>query len=476
MRGCAAPGQADGGETLTIECGQLRRQQIVGDQHGIVGQRKIHRPRLAGERQQHVRLDVEQVIGPLAQARILQCLEGGDGAADRSTPRISGALARNDQLLRRLIQLRVVEKLQMRRNDCTAGGASGSRHAREAGARVRPGLIERDALMRSAAALFSDGDFAAFDSRSAADGKTGDRRHAGENSSRLRGAGFARRCVRRTRGGSRAAVTRSRLHVQCLLNAAHDAGHGLRSIGTAGPNCQLVALAHPERHDGDHAARIGAAAMGGERRLRAKCLGALCQQRRGPRMQALAQRHDERLRGGRVIRPRGRLRRRWRWRWRCARCGFGNAGDLEQQISRRHRPGRAALAKTQAIHGRHQDGRHQALGTARDGVQVEANQFIPRPDARARPHARLEAAAGQRNRVDADMNQHVDAGGCANRDRVSGCRQGGDFAGAGGEENPAGRVNGEAVAQHALGKHRIRHRIQRVAPTIERRQNPYVRH
>ena len=142
-----------------------------------------------------MRLHVEQVIGPLAQARILECLEGGDGAADRGTPRISGALARDDQFLRRLIQLRVVEKLQMRRNDCTAGGASGSRHAREPGARMRAGLIERDALVRSAATLLGDGDFAPFDSRGAADRKAGDRRHAGENSSRLRGAGVAGRCA-----------------------------------------------------------------------------------------------------------------------------------------------------------------------------------------------------------------------------------------------------------------------------------------
>ena len=74
------PPKADGCQAPPIERGQFGWQQIVGEQDGLLGQRQMHGPRLAGERQQDMRFDVEQIVGPLPQARIVQRLECGDGS------------------------------------------------------------------------------------------------------------------------------------------------------------------------------------------------------------------------------------------------------------------------------------------------------------------------------------------------------------------------------------------------------------
>ena len=68
VRRSAAAAQANGDQSMPVEGGQFRGQQIIGDQHGLLGQRESHRPRFAGERQQHMRFHVEQIIGAFAQA------------------------------------------------------------------------------------------------------------------------------------------------------------------------------------------------------------------------------------------------------------------------------------------------------------------------------------------------------------------------------------------------------------------------
>ena len=72
--------------------------------------------------------------------------------------------------------------------------------------------------------------------------------------------------------------------------------------------------------------------------------------------------------------------------------------DFEQQLTRRHRTRRAAPAQAQAVHRRHDDGRHQTLGAARHDVEIEADQLIAGSDDGARADARLESAPAQLQR------------------------------------------------------------------------------
>ncbi len=146
VRGGAAAAQADGDQARTVERGQFRRQQIVGDQHGSLGQWDVHRPRFAGERQQHMRFHVEQVIDPFAQARILECLERTDRPADRGAPGEAGALARGDRFMRCLVHLRIVEELQVRGDDFAAGGPARRGHAFEPHTDIDPRLFQFSAF------------------------------------------------------------------------------------------------------------------------------------------------------------------------------------------------------------------------------------------------------------------------------------------------------------------------------------------
>src|SRR5258708_1328185 len=70
-----------------------------------------------------------------------------------------------------------------------------------------------------------------------------------------------------------------------------------------------------------------------------------------------------------------------------------------------------------------------------------------------------------------DVNAAVDALSGADRQGMCGRRQGDDLAGAGCDENSAGRVDGNPVAEHAARKHGVRYFVERAAPAIERRQD-----
>ena len=59
-------------------------------------------------------------------------------------------------------------------------------------------------------------------------------------------------------------VPRGRFHTQSFFDGGDQTRHGLRGIGAAGLDDQFVALAHAQRHDGHHAARIRIAAVGAQ--------------------------------------------------------------------------------------------------------------------------------------------------------------------------------------------------------------------
>ena len=88
-------------------------------------------PRLAGERQQHVRFNIHEVIGALFHARVIERLESRDRSSGRLPPRISGAFALADEACRAFIQRRILQKLEMRGDDFMARRTAGVAHAFE---------------------------------------------------------------------------------------------------------------------------------------------------------------------------------------------------------------------------------------------------------------------------------------------------------------------------------------------------------
>ncbi len=470
MRGRAAAGQTNGEQPLPVQRGQFRRQQVRGEQHGLLGQRDDHRPCLAGERQQHLRFHIEQVIGPFAQPRVAQGLERGNGAADGGAPGESGALAGGDERIRRLVHLGIVEKLPMGRDDGAPRGDARLGQQRETRVGLRPRLVQCGAFMCRAQAVLDDRNLAALDARGAAHRKAahGDCAaknsiggHAARRGRRRAGAWCGVRGLCGARGWRRAVM----LHAQGFVDAGQKAGHRLRSVGTDGPDRQFVAVARAESHDGDHAARIGAAPVGAERDQGLLRLGALREQGGRPGVQAMTQGHDERMHGR--IADYGGMRLR-----RVGRC----CHDLEQQIARGHGTARSRSPQTQAVERRHHYRRHQTLGGARHDVEIDADQLVAGANRCSRPHARLESPTAQADGIDADVNQEVDALRGADGYGVGGCRQRGDLTGAGREQNSAGRIDGEPVAEHALREYRVGNFVERAQPAIEGREDLKVRH
>ena len=81
----------------------------------------------------------------------------------------------------------------------------------------------------------------------------------------------------------------SQIQPLCFLECGQHLHNGLRRCGALGLNRKLISMAHAERHDADHAARIGGAAVRTKRDRSRNAFGAPCQQRRRPGMQALRQ-------------------------------------------------------------------------------------------------------------------------------------------------------------------------------------------
>ncbi len=188
-----------------------------------------------------MRFHIEQVIRPLAQARIIEHLERGDGTADGGAPCEAGALSQADELIGLLVHLRIVEELQMCGDDVAASGASRLGYAREPRPHVGAGHFKSVALGHGTRAGFGDVDLAALDSRCAADREAADRGHCSECPSVQR---RRRAAARRSSAVNGAALSgsalsgsvpmRGVLRAQCFLEGRHQACHGLFGLDAAG--------------------------------------------------------------------------------------------------------------------------------------------------------------------------------------------------------------------------------------------------
>ena len=107
-----------------------------------------------------------------------------------------------------------------------------------------------------------------------------------------------------------------------------------------------------------------------------------------------------------------------------------------------------------------QDLGQQAARLAGDQIDVEADQDLADFDLFALAHLRRESLALEQHGIDADMQQHFDALLGGDGQRVVGLVQLGDRAGHRRQQLARGGVEGNAVADHLLGKDRIGYRFE----------------
>ena len=134
--------------------------------------------------------------------------------------------------------------------------------------------------------------------------------------------------------------------------------------------------------------------------------------------------------------------------------------------------GGAAVAENDPV-GRRDNRSHQTLGASRHNVQIEPDEFVAGLDLGAWLDLRFETSTAETHRVDADVNQHIYAEDAADGDGMAAIRQSSHFSRTRGADDAGRRINGEAVAEHAPGKHGVWDLIEGAAPAVERRDDSY---
>ena len=109
MRGRTALRQTQPRNPSALETEQLRGQQVARDDDGPGRGLRRGAAVKTRQRQQYLRLEVQQVIDPLAQARIIQRAQRARLRTDHLPPGEAGALALSDQGARAGKQFRVLE-------------------------------------------------------------------------------------------------------------------------------------------------------------------------------------------------------------------------------------------------------------------------------------------------------------------------------------------------------------------------------
>ncbi len=96
-----------------VEREELRRQEVVGEDDGVLRQLARHRRLLAAQHANHLVLEIAQVGGSLAHARIVErgerCREPARGLA----PRGGGAAAAGDRFQGEAKELRILHQLRV---------------------------------------------------------------------------------------------------------------------------------------------------------------------------------------------------------------------------------------------------------------------------------------------------------------------------------------------------------------------------
>jgi hypothetical protein len=448
VRGGAAAADRQAGDAPRIELHQLRRQQVVGDDDGAVRQ-GVRRGGLAGKLQQHLAAQVGKVGRALHHPRVARCAQLVDVPADGAAPASPGAGASGDRRAGCRRQLGVGQEGQVRLNDLTAlgGFAALARAQRRLDRGERAG--ERGGFgIRRAGGL--DDDHLGLDQpHRRADGEAGRGRHAAERAQR--GGGRRRGLERFGEGRDRRGGA---------LPVRHHRGQGDQRLGRIDPardHLDLVAQPHRQRHHRDRTAGVGAATGDLQGDLGGELAGLVGDQRRRTGVQPVRQADPHQ--------PAQRLARTRRRR-------IAGRGDQRAQgqdrIAQPHLTAADRVLDGEVLTVDHHDRRHQAGGVADQYFQVEGQQQRAERHRLADRDLGDEALAAALHRLQTDVQQDFGAVGGAHRHRVQVVVQADHHAVAGRAQLAQGGIDGEAVAKHLLGEHRIGRLGQRQRPASER--------
>jgi hypothetical protein len=214
-------------------------------------------------------------------------------------------------------------------------------------------------------------------------------------------------------------------------------------IGPTRFNHNLIAAANSKGHQGDGAASVGLMAVRRDLHLSRQSLDRVNEQRSRTCVDPMLERnvhapHD--ATGGRIR--------------NAARIALPDR-KLHQEVSSAQGSVLAAAQDAETAACGEDYGRQQTLGTLGYDIHVEADQRLTGTDVRPRTGVLLETLAAEPYGVYADVDQHLDAAGCAHSHRMPGCRKQDDFTITRCEDRRGSRVYQHAIAEHAAGEHRI---------------------
>ncbi len=141
--------------------------------------------------------------------------------------------------------------------------------------------------------------------------------------------------------------------------------------------------------------------------------------------------------------------------WTACRWGHIDRLERHQWLADRDRRAVPRADEPKALAVGHHDGTDQALGAPRQDVEIEAEQAVARGYGLPLADVRLESAALKGHRLQPDVHQDLGALHGTEGHGVAGAMDAEHQSRAGGVQTLAGRIYGDAVAQHALGEYWI---------------------
>ena len=443
-----------------IHAHQLRGQQFVGQQDRT-GRQDGPLVLLAGQGAQHLALEVHEVVDALGQAAVAQAAQGLDIATDGFAPGIAGALALADQAAGASGEFRVFQEGQVGAEDGLASLVALGGVLLDAGADGVEGGRKRGLLVSSALALLAHHDVCSGQAHRLADRQARRCQNALQHAvarqlcgtGRLRGDGGRRRGLRRDRAALAHAAVDQLSHGQDRRLGVHAGGHNLDG----------VAVADSQRHHPDRALGAGAAVDGHEGDLGHELAGRLGDAGGRASMDAVGQRHHDLARhlaighqagGGRTAQGR----------------------QFHQEVADRQLAILVAADDLEGVQiGDHHRG-DQAAGALGQQVDVEAQQLVAGLHALAFLDEDGKALAVQGHGLQTDVHQDFSPVGRAQGHGVAGAVHGGDHRVARRVQRRVQRIDGQAVAQHALGEHGVGGLVERRDPALQRRGEYEVGH
>jgi hypothetical protein len=243
----------------------------------------------------------------------------------------------------------------------------------------------------------------------------------------------------------------------------------LCGVRAAGDDLDLVSREHLQAHDGHHALRVRVVVTSFEPDVALVLLREVGQDGRGPGVQALRVRDDDRVGGHGAAR---RCRRTLGRAFPLA-VAEGDLGDVVGPCGHQARSWRERREEV-GIGDHHL--REQALRAGRHPVQVEADELVTGADLVADLDLRVEALATHLQGIETDVQQHLEVSQGPDGDGVQGGVQVDDLTVTRREETIAQGVDRDALADHLLGEDRIGDLLDRHQDACQRGLEVETRH